>query len=63
MVMTMPNRFSLRVQKAAISKMTMVIGIAAIVSPNSGSLVFRRMTTNWIVKPRKKKKSNLSRVM
>ena len=40
-----------------------VMGIAAMVNPNSGSLVSITITTNWIVNPRKKKKSNLSSVM
>ena len=46
MVMTMPKRFSLRVQNAAMSKISIVIGMAAMVRPNSGSLVSKRITTN-----------------
>ena len=63
MVMTMPNLFSLRVQNAAMRRTSIVIGMAAMVRPNSGSSVFKRITTNWIVNPRKKKKSNLRRVI
>ena len=64
MMATMPALFSLRVKYAAMIKMIMVTGMAAMVSPNSGSLGFgRTMTTNWTVKPRKKKKSNFRRAI
>jgi hypothetical protein len=50
-------------KKAAASRMKIVTGIVAIVRANSGSLVFVTITTNWTMKPRKKKKSNLRRAM
>lgn len=63
MIKNIPNTFSLLVQKAAIKRITMVMGIAAIVKPNSLSVRLITTTRNWIVKPRKKKKSNLRRAM
>lgn len=43
--------------------MAIVTGIEATVTANSGSLFLATTTTNWMMKPRKKKKSNLSRAM
>ena len=63
MMTIMPGLLSLLVKYAASIRMTMVTGIAPIVRPNSGSLVLMTMTRNWIVNPRKKKKSNLSKAM
>jgi len=59
----MPSLISRRVKKAARSRMAMVMGMAAAVRPNSEFLIFVTMTRNWTVKPRKKKKSNLSSAM
>jgi hypothetical protein len=59
----MPGLFSRRVKNAAARRMKMVIGIVAMVSANSGSSVLVTMTTNWTMKPRKKKKSNLRSAM
>ena len=61
MIRIIPGLFSLRVQYEAIIRMRMVTGMAAIVRPNSASFLLSTMTTNWMVKPRKKKKSNLRR--
>ena len=58
-----PNKLSLRVNKPAMTRIKIVTGIAAIVRANSTSLVFTTITTNWIVNPRKKKKSNLRSAM
>lgn len=58
-----PHKLSLRVKIPAMMRITIVTGIAAIVRANSTSLVFTTITTNWIVKPRKKKKSNLRSAM
>lgn len=58
-----PILFSFLVKCAAISRIRIVIGIAAIVRPNSGSVVLTTLTTNCMVNPRKKKKSNLRRAM
>ena len=63
MMTAMPPLLSFRVQYPANTKIAIVIGIAAMVRPNSGSFVCTRMTTNCIVTPRKKKKSNFSRAM
>lgn len=64
MTIAMPNLLSRRVQKPAMKRMKMVIGMAAMVRPNSGSLSARlARTINCTVKPRKKKKSNLRRAM
>lgn len=57
------HRVSLFTEKAAKKRMPMVMGNAAIVSPNSTLGVLDTMTRNWIVKPRKKKKSNFRRAM
>lgn len=62
-VKAIPAIFSLRVQNPAMSRMTMVTGTAATVSQNSGSLRSTTTTRNCIVKPRKKRKSNLRRAM
>jgi hypothetical protein len=59
----MPSVFSRRVKNAAKIKIRMVTGIAAIVNANSTSVFPVTMTTNWTVKPRKKKKSNFNRAM
>src|SRR3569833_355571 len=59
----MPAFISRRVKRAARSRMTMVMGMAALVRPSSASPVPVTMTRNWTVKPRKKKKSNLRRAM
>lgn len=58
-----PNKLSLRVNTPAMTRIKIVTGIAAIVRANSTSLVFTTITTNWIVNPRKKKKSNLRSAM
>lgn len=63
MVPIIPNVFSLRVQKAAMIRMKIVTGMAAIVRPCSALARPVTMTRNWTVNPRKKKKSNLSKVM
>jgi hypothetical protein len=59
----MPTRFSRRVKKAARRRMAIVTGIAAMVSANSSDFVSVTITTNWTVKPRKKKKSNFRSAM
>jgi len=46
MIKNMPNTFSLLVQKAAIKRMTMVIGTAAMVKPNSLSVRLTTTTRN-----------------
>jgi len=63
MMTTIPAVFSLRVQNAARTRIAMVTGMTAIVSPNSTSRVCKTMTTNCTVNPRKKKKSNFRRAM
>lgn len=63
MMIIIPSVLSLRVQNAAIKRMTIVTGIAARVRPNSISSLLVTITTNWTVNPRKKKKSNFSRAM
>lgn len=59
----MPNVFSRRVKTAAKNKIKIVTGIAARVKPNSTSVFPVTITTNWTVKPRKKKKSNFNKAM
>ena len=63
MIATMPALFSRMVKNHAMSRMMIVTGIAARVKENSISFFFTTMTTNWMVKPRKKKKSNLRRAI
>ena len=62
-VKTIPNTFSRRVQNAAITRMRIVIGMAAIVRPSSASVLPVTITRNCTVNPRKKKKSNFRRAM
>lgn len=62
-VAIMPDKLSFRVKYPAMTRMSIVTGIAAIVKANSTSLTFTTTTTNWTVNPRKKKKSNFRRAM
>jgi hypothetical protein len=59
----MPILFSRRVKKAARRRMRIVMGMVTMVRANSGSFLSATTTTNWTMKPRKKKKSNFSRAM
>ena len=63
MMATIPNLFSRQVKKAAKSSRAIVIGMAAMVNPNSTLFLSVATTKNWMVNPRKKKKSNFSRAM
>jgi hypothetical protein len=65
MIPIMPGLFSLLAMKPAANRMRIVMGIAAMVKPNSAFwwASFSTMTINCTVKPRKKKKSNLSKAM
>jgi len=63
MIPAMPNLLSFRVKYPARSSTTIVTGIATIVKANSMSVFCTTMTTNWMVKPRKKKKSNFRRAI
>ena len=62
-IIAIPALFSFRVQTAAMRSIMIVIGMAPIVNPNSGSLKLTTIVTNCIVNPRKKKKSNLRSAM
>lgn len=59
----MPSVFSRLVKNAAKSRINIVTGIAARVKANSTSVFPVTMTTNWTVKPKKKKKSNFNKAM
>jgi hypothetical protein len=63
MTHALPKRFSCRVNCAAARRIRIVTGMAAMVKPNSRFWMLLTMTRNWIVKPRKKKKSNFRRAM
>ena len=60
---TIPDLISLRVNSPPAISIKIVTGIAAIVNQNSTSLVLTTITTNWMVKPRKKKTSNFRSAM
>ena len=61
--MIIPGLFSRRVQKEAMKRMTIVIGMAAIVKANSASARPVTITRNCTVNPKKKKKSNFNSAM
>lgn len=63
MVIIIPTVLSRRTKTAAHTRIKIVTGIAANVRANSESCLPVTMTMNWTVKPRKKKKSNLSNAM
>jgi hypothetical protein len=58
-----PIELSRFTNNAAQRRIRIVTGMAAMVRANSVSFLFVTMTRNWIVKPRKKKRSNLSSAM
>lgn len=60
---SIPGLFSRRVQNAAMNRMKMVTGMAAMVKPNSKSCTPVTMTRNWTVNPKKKKKSNFNKAI
>ena len=65
MMAPMPNLFSLRVKYPARIRIPIVTGTAAMVRANSASFLclLATITMNWMVKPRKKKKSNFNSAM
>lgn len=63
MTIIIPIELSRLTKIAAQTRMRIVTGMAAVVRPNSTSVLFVTMTRNWTVKPRKKKKSNFSRAI
>jgi hypothetical protein len=63
MITIMPATDSRRTHQAARKRRTKVMARAAAVRPCSNALVLSTTTRNWMVKARKKKKSNFSRAI